>query len=447
MRSAHTPLSEPVFDEPIMENGVLTPDPGGFLVKHPSDSPIYDELGDAQNKDVVAVPKSRLKPDELFPLASAYGSGGDAVVKKITKAGRITFHSIGDSGASQAGKFRNELTVADQLTEECQSNDAAMQPAFLFHLGDVVYSFGEARYYYDQFYEPFRHYPRPIFAIPGNHDSFIVPGTDKKDLPLTTFQRNFCAAKPAITGEAKALHRTAMTQPGVYFTLDAPFVRIIALFTNALENPGVISAEGGKWPEVTDEQLLFLEAQLKRVKAESYPGAVLLAVHHPPFTYSPPKGEGGASGHHTGSTAMLREIDKVCTSAGVYPHAFLTAHAHNYQRYTRTITFNGGIQEVPFLVCGSGGHNVNALVRARKGEVSHEPHFGADVSYLDTKPVVKSKGLKLAKYDDGEYGYLRITVDPHVLRLGFHRAGKGSIAQSRFDLVTVDVKKKVLVAN
>ena len=33
---------------------------------------------------------------------------------------------------------------------------------------------------------------------------------------------------------------------------------------------------------------------------------------------------------------MLAQIDKICTSVGVWPHAFLSGHAHNYQRFTRT---------------------------------------------------------------------------------------------------------------
>ena len=69
-------------------------------------------------------------------------------------------------------------------------------PAFFFHLGDVVYNFGEGQYYYDQFYEPFRDYDRPIFAIPGNHDGMVFG--DRPDVPrvptLTAFLRNFCAA-------------------------------------------------------------------------------------------------------------------------------------------------------------------------------------------------------------------------------------------------------------
>src|SRR5262245_59660075 len=31
---------------------------------------------------------------------------------------------------------------------------------------------------------PFRAYPAPIFAIPGNHDSFVVPGTPDDQKPL-----------------------------------------------------------------------------------------------------------------------------------------------------------------------------------------------------------------------------------------------------------------------
>ena len=111
---------------------------------------------------------------------------------------------------------------------------------------------------------------------------FIVPGTPKGKEPLSTFQRNFCAEQPVITAEAGSLHRTAMTQPGVYFTLEAPFVRVIGLFSNALEDPGVISSQTGRWPAVNDKQLKFLSAQLKRIKKEKYKGAVLLATHHPP---------------------------------------------------------------------------------------------------------------------------------------------------------------------
>jgi hypothetical protein len=58
-----------------------------------------------------------------------------------------------------------------------------------------------------------------------------------------------------------------------------------------------------------------------------------MAVHHPPFSYAPAKGAGGAGGNHSSSSAMLREIDTICKQQGIYPHAVISGHAHNYQRY------------------------------------------------------------------------------------------------------------------
>ncbi len=455
-RAANTKLLQPVFHEPIFGEDGSLPDPTGFSTSHPSDNALYKQIGDLSKKDVVAIPKSRVGDDQVFSLAQAYGSHGPDIVKKITNAGKIVFHSLGDSGASNAGKYPNELRVADQVTLDVASSPESTRPAFLFHLGDIVYNFGEARYYYDQFYEPFRNYPAPIMAIPGNHDSFVVPGTKPADAPLQTFQRNFCSKQPIITTEAGSLHRTAMTQPGVYFTLDAPFVRIIGLFSNALEDPGVISNldPKKKWPPVTNIQIDFLRAQLQLIKQEKFAGAVLLATHHPAFSYSPKSRGGGTGGNHGCSTAMLEQIDAVCHEVGVYPHAFLSGHAHNYQRYTRIMQFGGKEINVPFIVCGDGGHNVNTLVRAQKGHPAVEPHPGDDVKYLEGEAVNAGKGsatkvkhLILAKYDDHNYGYLRIYVDRKYLKIGFHQVGVHSLAQSRFDMVTVKLAEQHLVAN
>jgi hypothetical protein len=447
-RAARSRLPQPVFHEPIFgEDGPL-PDPTGFSTAHPSDNALYSQIGGLLKKEVVAVPESRIAANEMFSLAEAYGSHGPQIVDKITNAGKIIFHALGDSGASNAGKYGNQLRVSDQVTLDSASASEPNRAAFLYHLGDIVYNFGEAHYYYDQFYEPFRNYPAPIFAIPGNHDSFVVPGTAAGQTPLNTFQRNFCAKQNLITPEAGSLHRTAMTQPGVYFTLDAPFVRIIGLFSNALEDPGVISNLDKNWPTVSNLQIDFLRAQLKRIKQEKYPGAVLLATHHPPFSYSPPKDAGGTGGNHGSSTVMLQQIDTVCQEEGVYPHAFLSGHAHNYQRYTRIMKFGGKEIDVPFIVCGDGGHNVSVLVRAQHGNLAREPYSGADVSYLQGKrPFPEVKQLLLEKYDDHNYGYLRIHVDKEQLKIGFHQVGVRSLAQSRFDMVTVKLDEHIMVAN
>lgn len=435
-------LVHPVFAEPV-----VTPDAQTFQVQHGSDNAVYAQVSALLKTQTVEVPASRLADDALFTLAEAYGPTGDQVAQTIRAAGRIVFHSVGDTGSSDVRRYRNEQRVADQITTDAHSDEVNNRPAFFFHLGDVIYNFGEARYYYDQFYEPFRAYPAPILALAGNHDSFVIPGTPAGEEPLVTFARNFCAPSLDITPEAGSLHRTAMTQPGVYFAFDAPFIRIIGLFSNALEDPGTISSQGGHWPNVTDRQLAFLRAQLLRIKKEKYAGAVVIATHHPPFVYSAPPTGHTVSGNHGSSSDMLREIDRICIETGIYPHAVLSGHAHCYQRFTRTIEFAGTTREVPFVVCGNGGHNVNPLVRGSRGQPAKEPENGTDVSYLDVKPAVTSTRVALAKYDDHNYGYLRVSVDVTQLRIAYHQAGDRSLLQSRYDLVTVGLATHNLVQN
>lgn len=441
-RDLVTRLPQPIFNE-----GNILPDPTRFETPHPSDSELYKQLRNLLKKDVVSFDPSRANPEDLFTLESAFGPHGPEKIRDIKAAKKIVFHSAGDTGASNEGKYGNEVRVADRLTNDCRTSDDANRPAFFYHLGDVVYDFGESQYYYDQFYEPFRNYPAPIFAIPGNHDSFITSHDAGKETPLTVFARNFCATEPTITQEAASLHRTAMTQPGIYFTLDAPFVRIIGLFSNALEDPGLISSENGRWPGVPDVQLDYFEAQLSRIKKEKFKGAILVTTHHPPFSYAPPAKGGGTGGNHGGSPKMLQQIDTICQSVGVYPHAFLSGHAHNYQRFTRVLQFNNREIYVPFIVCGDGGHNVGKLVKGKRGQPAQEPHFGDRVDYMDSKAVVPVKSLTLRHYDDTNYGYLRVTVNNTHLKIGFHQVAQSTIPQSRVDMVTVDLASQKFVAN
>jgi hypothetical protein len=136
-----------------------------------------------------------------------------------------------------------------------------------------------------------------------------------------------------------------MTQPGVYFTLDAPFVSIIGLYSNVLDaGPGVISSQGGHFP-IVDDQLGFLTSELTRLKPQRAANqrAVIIAVHHPPLS---------ADAKHGGSLGIMKDIDACCNKAGLFPDALLCGHAHLYQRFTRVM--KGG-KEVPYIVAGSGG--------------------------------------------------------------------------------------------
>lgn len=466
-RKPKAQLSRPLFAEPVFAEGVPTPDPSQFTVT-PDDSADYTKQVNALlNTEVVSFPQAGGKPGDLFSLETAWGPNGPAVIQSINTAQSITFHMIGDSGATAQSTFPAMIKVSDAVTNDFHSASAANRPSFLFHLGDLVYNFGESAYYDDEFYEPYRNYPAPIFAIPGNHDSFVLPNTPKGSEPLTIFQRNFCSATPTVTVEAGSLHRTSMTQPGVYFALDAPYVRIIGLFSNALEDPGVISSQtsisatkskkatktkkenstsGGtpSWPVVPDYQLAFLTAQLQNIKSQNYQGAVILAVHHPPFIYSPPGG-GSGGGTHYGSPFMLADIDTVCKNVGVYPHAVISGHAHNYQRYTRKLQFNGRSYSVPFVICGDGGHNVDKLVKSSFGKQTPEPGDNIDVSYMDTGTIVQSTGLTLNKHDDQNSGFLRVQVSASSLTITFNPVAKSGTAPKP-DTVTVNLAARTVVA-
>jgi Icc-related predicted phosphoesterase len=452
-RKTKAPLSQPLFSEPVFQEEVPTPDPSQFKVT-PNDQQFYtNEVQKLLTTEVVGFDKASGKPSDLYTLAEAWGPHGSDVINAINAAKCITFHMIGDSGATAAAKYMSEIKVADAVTNDFHASSAANRPSFMFHLGDVVYNFGEWNYYYDQFYEPFRNYAAPIFAIPGNHDSFVLPGTANGDDPLTTFMRNFCGSSLAVTKDAGSLHRTCMTQPGVYFALDAPFVRILGLFSNALEDPGVISSESGsagaaakgkkrkngtaKWPVVPDYQLEFLTAQLQQIKSTNYQGAVIITVHHPPFTYSPQKSASGG-GRHYGSPVMLSEIDAICQQTGVYPHAVISGHAHNYQRYTRKLNFGGKNYSVPFIICGDSGHNVTGLTSSRFGTNNPEPADNQDVSYMDTSTTVKTMGLTLNKHDQTNSGFLRVSVTAQKLTITFNPVSKTG-APVKPDTVTVDL--------
>lgn len=419
------PTNGPQFGEPAP-----TPDPTKFTVKHGSDSQAYKIL-DSQKDSLQPLPfpiAGEAEPG--LTLGEALGKKGPDIENAITKAGRIVFHSVGDTGNTK-GPHDMEL-VADKMVSDYTETDPRAVPSFLYHLGDVVYSFGEAAYYYDQFYDPFRNYPAPIFAVPGNHDGMVAPNSSAES--LAAFLQNFCAygQPPQRTAESGGLARTAQVQPGVYFTLEAPFVRILGLYSNTLEDPGVISDQDGTYPSLSGDQLSYLKAALQRIKKEKFAGAILIAVHHPPYvavTKSPKLN----TGRHGGSPLMLKNIDTACENTGVWPHAVLSGHAHNYQRFTRTLDN----RETPFVVAGNGGHAIQHLT-TRGNPTLRTPAVQAPLSNGNDQVVFEN-------YDDSDYGYLRLIADQKQLRIEYHPASDGDAAKTPDDSVTVDLATRKIV--
>jgi len=394
-----------------------TADPTKFEVKHPSDNPAYKQIDELNREHKLApmpFPAPRGLPEPRLTLAAVLGDSEATLQHRIMANGQLVFHAAGDTGSTRGPESQN--LVADKLVGDFNEADAKDLPIFFFHLGDVIYSFGEGQYYYDQFYEPYRDYPAPIVALAGNHDGMVAPGTNVAT--LAAFLENFCATEFEVTPEAGGLSRTAQIQPGVFYTFEAPLLRILALYSNTLEDPGVIADDN-----IGHSQLDYLKAALGRVKSEAFKGALILAHHHPAYT---------AGSKHGWSEQMLSQIDVICNQTSVWPHAVLSAHAHNYQRFTRL----HGATQIPYIICGNGGHGLAKL--SRKGATPLRTPLALQVTGHTDK-------VTLENYDDQGYGYLRVVVTASQLRIEYHPASDGDAAKTPDDFVTVDLASRKLV--
>ncbi|HET9407907.1 MAG TPA: metallophosphoesterase [Candidatus Sulfotelmatobacter sp.] len=397
-------------------------DESAFQVDNVSDQYYQSAFYKANQYKVQPIPQPRTGAPLHLDLADFLPQN---LLDSIDQEGKIVFHAVGDTGAAKsppkqsvAVSIADEAAVADAMTADVQSGGDT-GPAFFFHLGDIIYNFGEAQYYYDQFYEPYRDYDRPIFAIPGNHDGMVFgPTSTAPQVPtLAAFLTNFCAAGPGPSPDAPTVTRSVMTQPGAYFTLDAPFVSIIGLYSNVLDKGGgIISSRGGHFPLV-DEQLTFLTSELARLKPDRQAGkrAIIVAVHHPPLSVDAKSG---------GSTALMQDIDACSTKATQWPDVVLSAHAHLYQRFTRTV--NG--RQVPYIVSGSGGF-------AATPPMGGSPPRGTVIGdhKLEIDPIVK-------------FGYLTLTTDAKTITVTFKTALRNGGVTQR-DSVTLDLESGRITAS
>ena len=331
---------------------------------------------------------------------------GESRVSAIQDAGQIAFHIVGDTGGVKYPVPQQR--VADAMEGQLTSGPVKARPVFFYHLGDVVYYNGEATEYYPQFYAPYENYNVPIFAIPGNHDG--DPGQTGTP-SLEAYMRNFCASNPAISSDAGDVNRDTMTQPNCYFTLEAPFVTIIGLYSNVPEG-GRIEQDQADW-------------FVNELKAAPKGKALLVAVHHPAYSLDD---------HHSGSKAICDLLDQSFKSAGRVADAVFTGHVHNFQRFTRKI----GDKQVPYIVAGGGGYwNLHHMRKADDGEA------------LQTPVEVPDENVTLENYVDDHHGFMTLTVDDKQIHGEFYSVPNprdpGTSPAQRDDAFTVNWKDGTLV--
>jgi acid phosphatase type 7 len=330
------------------------------------------------NEKFQTIPNHVGQPPYRMTLDSVLAA---AQMQTITQSGRLVCHIVGDCGG-----IKNPVPqrlVSDHMEDDFQTPDQSARPSFFYILGDIVYFYGAESEYYGQFYEPYQHYPAPIFAIPGNHDG-DVDLTQPPPLPesLAAYMENFCSEEPTISPAAGNVDRHTMTQPGPYWTLETPFVRFIGIYSNV--------PEGGV---VIPPQTYWIRDELIAAKADNIPA--VLCLHHPPYS---------GDKFHGGSLTMKTMIEQAAAAAGNWPHAVFTAHVHNYQRFTRRVGTGANLTQVPYVVAGAGGYyNLHAMSPLLKGQ--------AIPMTLQSEPEVT-----LETFMADRHGYMKLDITKQMMK-------------------------------
>ena len=298
-------------------------------------------------------------------------------VTKIQNSGVLVFHTVGDTGDSRG---RQQDFVAEMMTQDSQNSADNQKPAFLYHLGDVVYFAGDVSMYGANFYETYTDYPSFIVSIAGNHD--CQPDdpqdgpVDPNKVPLDGWVQNFMSTSPATLGSLKTnSNRTQMDLPYVYWTFTTPLATIIGLFSNVGESEGEIHQDQIDW--------------FKRELAAADPKlALIVAVHHPPYS---------GDIEHAGSSAVEQVLFNSFQAVKRYPNLILSGHVHNYQRFTNVVQGPKGQLQIPCVVAGAGGYTKLGKLHSING--ANPP-----------APLPLGNGLTLEQYDQDNFGFLRVEV-------------------------------------
>jgi hypothetical protein len=245
---------------------------------------------------------------------------------------------MGDTGEGDGSQY----ALVPGLLKEGAASD------FLFIISDIIYPAGGIDDYENKFCRPYKDYPQPIYAIPGNHDWYD---------DLTGFMFHFCARhdpapkvagpgsgwkrflrhllwRHAPKGNAQAIARMQAIrsqprqqahQPGPYLVIDAGPVLLVGIDTGIT---GSIDRGQGEWlrrisRESTKPKILLTGKPL-RVNGELHPDEI----------------EGGGT------------IDEIVQKPEHNYIAAIGGDVHNYQRYPVKLADGRTIQ---YIVSGGGG--------------------------------------------------------------------------------------------
>lgn len=265
------------------------------------------------------------------------GDPGEQLVR--TETGPFSFLVLGDPGEGD----RSQFAVVPPMLKMGAGTD------FMVIASDVIYPVGSINDYPHKFFQAYQGYPRPIYAVPGNHDWYDglegfmrvfcdrrgdgSPGAwwkGRRGLAARRLWRRPEHADEEALAAARALRSAPGqqgVQPGPYWIIDSPWLRIVGIDTGI---GGGLDREQGAW--------------LRRVSADPRPK--LLITGKPIYRddrYQPCPIEGGGT------------VDEIVRSSGYV--AVIGGDIHNYQHYP--VTVEPG-RRIEYLVAGGSGAYMHA---------------------------------------------------------------------------------------
>jgi Calcineurin-like phosphoesterase len=269
----------------------------------------------------------------------ARGVDPDFIVRQHADRDATSFVVIGDTGEGDPSQY----CVVPGLMKRAQGTD------FLFICSDVLYPAGDINEYDTKFYRPYRDYPGPIYAIPGNHDWYDglngfmhhFCGVATKDPSGVRFSGPVWRSAPqrllwrqssrgndrriAAMHELRPSPEQQPHQPGPYMAIEAGPILLVAIDTGI---SGALDAAQGEWllrlSRIPKPKVLLTGKPLY-VDGEYHPGRI------------------------EGTTVTVDDVVRAPESGYL---AAIGGEIHNYQRYPVTLE-DGRI--VQYIVSGGGG--------------------------------------------------------------------------------------------
>ncbi|NKZ07263.1 metallophosphoesterase family protein [Actinomadura latina] len=305
-------------------------------------------------------------------IARLFGDPSDAIRRRCVAALRergtpaaftlhrpspeFSFALLGDTGEGD----RSQYAVVPPLLHAAAGTD------FMIIASDVVYPTGDGRQYPEKFFRPYKDYPAPVYAIPGNHDWYdglrgflhVFCDLDADCSPppwrgLLAFVprllwRHSGTIDPEVLAEARRTFRGApgqrAVQPGPYWAIDTPSLRVIGIDTGIT---GGLDRDQGRW--------------LREVSGGPKPK--LLVTGKPLYVdddHRPGPIEGGGT------------VDEIVRDPAHHYVAAIGGDIHNYQRYpVRT----GDGRTIQYIVSGGGGAFMHATHTIPRTSVVEENEF------------------------------------------------------------------------